>query len=132
MPAPRCNQSKTVKIQVLFMGEDVIFLITGGRAHFGAVATAYVTGDTVAHVDVLSLPSHKEAELAAELGERASHELGRTVVVLVGIHLENPSRQDIKDIVEEVKKKMSQALYHWNDIAKIRTEDATTNFILRR
>jgi hypothetical protein len=124
VPKCRSNQSKTVEIRILFMGEDVVFLITGGRAHFGAVATAYVTGGTVARVDVLSLPCHKEGELAAELGEKASLALGRTVAVLVGIHLDHPSRQDIKDIVAEAKRKMKQILDHWKDKADMRDEDA--------
>jgi hypothetical protein len=115
MLVPKFNQPKTVNIQVLFMGEDVVFLVTGGRPHLGAVATAYVSGGKVARVDVLSLPYHKEAELATVLGEMASLVLGRTVAVLVGIHLEHPSWQDIEDIVEESKNKMKQILERWKE-----------------
>jgi hypothetical protein len=52
-----------------------------GAAHTGAVATAYLDGKK-ANVEVLSLPNHREVNLAYELAETASLTLGLTVTVL--------------------------------------------------
>ncbi|WEK56018.1 MAG: hypothetical protein P0Y55_08210 [Candidatus Cohnella colombiensis] len=92
------------------MGHDIVFLVTGGTAHIGSIATAYVGGDGGVYTDVLTLPGHREGELAVDLAKMAAHSLGRTVAVLVGIHLEQPSRQDIEDIVAEAKRKMKDRL----------------------
>ncbi|WKL02380.1 hypothetical protein Q0F98_40355 [Paenibacillus amylolyticus] len=33
---------KSIRLQVIEAGEDKVFLVTGGKAHIGAVATFYV------------------------------------------------------------------------------------------
>jgi hypothetical protein len=106
---------ETVEIRPFMMGRDVVFLVTGGTAHIGASATAYVTNDQDVQVEVLALPGHREGPLAAELAETACRTLGRTVAVLAGIHLDQPSRQDIETVVAEAKRKMSQMLDQWNN-----------------
>lgn len=112
------ESSETIQVRMFSMGQDVVFLITGGTAHIGATATAYVSEDRVIRVDVLSLPGHREGELAAELAKMASLELERTVAVLAGIHLDQPSKQDIEDIVMEANRKMRQVLDQWNNHIK--------------
>lgn len=113
-PSPK--RSETIEIKISTMGQDIVFLVTGGAAHIGAVATAYVSDKKHAIVNVLSLPGHREAELAAELAETASLAIGHTVAVLVGIHLDSPARGDIDDIVEEARRKMRQLLNSWKFI----------------
>lgn len=100
----------SIDIQSTHMGRDMVFLVTGGDAHIGAVATAYCTDDKEVIVDVVKLPSHREADLAAELAEKACLFLGCTVTALVGIHLDHPSKQDIDDVVVETRRKMEQLL----------------------
>jgi len=99
-----------IHIQRVSVGEDMVFLVTGGKAHIGALATAYMTTDRAIHVDVMSLPNHREAELAADLAHMASRTLNRTVAVLVGIHLNQPSKQDIEDILAEATSTMKLVL----------------------
>lgn len=106
----KSNHSETVVIRRFMMGKDVVFLVTGGTAHIGAAATAYVTNRRDVRVEVLALPGHREGALAAELAETASRTLGRTVAVLAGIHLDRPSRQDIEQVVAEAKRKMRQII----------------------
>jgi NAD(P)-dependent dehydrogenase (short-subunit alcohol dehydrogenase family) len=102
-----------IEIQATPMGKDMVFLVTGGDAHIGAVATAYNADENEIIVEVIKLPSHREAELAVELAEKACLFLGCTVTTLVGIHLDHPSKQDIDDIVEETRRKMEQVLSYW-------------------
>jgi len=110
---PSSKRSETIEIKISAMGQDIVFLVTGGEAHIGAVAIAYVSDEKYAIVKVLSLPGHREAELAAELAETASLAIGHTVAVLVGIHLDSPTRGDIEAIVEEARRKMRQLLNCW-------------------
>jgi len=99
-----------IEIRTCEMGEDRVFLVMGGTAHIGASATAYMASDGRVHADVIALPGHRERELALELASLASSTLGRTVAVLVGIHLDKPTKQEIADIVEEARLRMAEVL----------------------
>lgn len=115
MPADRKEESElleSIEIRFHTMGADIVFLVTGGAAHIGAIATAYMSDDATQVIDtkVLVLPCHREGELAAELAEMAFHALHRTVAVLVGIHLNQPSKQDIERIMNNAKNTMKQIL----------------------
>ncbi len=99
-----------IEIRICEMGEDRVFLVTGGTAHIGATATAYMGEDGDVLVDVTTLPGHRERELAAELAMQAASALGRTIAVLVGIHLDKPTKQEIADIVEEARLRMAEVL----------------------
>lgn len=107
--------SEGIQIRSYMMGQDVVFMVTGGTAHFGAAATAYVSDDRIISTAALSLPGHREEELAVELAKLAARVLNCTVAVLVGIHLEQPSLQDIISIVAEAITKMRQLLDKWSD-----------------
>ncbi|WP_341278059.1 hypothetical protein [Paenibacillus sp. FSL H8-0537] len=103
-----------VDIRVLPMGSDLVFLITGGAAHIGASATAYWTA-WGAHLaapkcDTITLPGHQEGELAAELAMLAASSLGVTATVVVGIHLEQPTRSEITNIVNRTREGMKQKI----------------------
>jgi hypothetical protein len=102
--------SRLIEIQLFSMGEDPVFMVTGGVAHIGAVSTVNGSGRVADKAEVLVLPGHREGELAAELAEMAAHFLRRTVAVLVGIHIKNPSRDDIEAIVLEAKQEMNRVL----------------------
>lgn len=79
------------------------------------VATAYVSDERIVSTTALSLPGHREEELAIELAKMAAHVLNCTVAVLVGIHLDQPSLQDIISIVAEAITKMRQLLDQWSN-----------------
>lgn len=97
-----------IEIRTCGMGRDLVFLITGGTAHIGAAATAYIAADATVCADAISLPGHRERELAIELALMAAAALKRTVAVLVGIHLDRPSRQEIDEAVEEARRRMHE------------------------
>ncbi|MEX2415556.1 MAG: hypothetical protein WD424_05380 [Paenibacillaceae bacterium] len=108
-------EQEKIEIRSHSMGLDIVFMVTGGTAHIGAMATAYVTEDRTVRTEVLSLPGHREGELAAELAQMASLALERTVAVLVGIHLHQPTKQDIETIVVEANRQMRHVLDQWKD-----------------
>lgn len=91
------------------MGTDLAVLITGGRAHIGAVATAYAEGDGI-KVETHQLPGHREGELAAEMAGLAASSLDCTVTVAMGIHLDNATREEIDEIVGTVRRLMREEL----------------------
>lgn len=102
----------------LSMGEDAVFLLTGGAAHVGAVAAASVAagepeGRRQGEAQLLhtyALPGHREGPLAADLAAMAASSLGCTVVVLAGIHLDRPTREEIEDVVRASKQAMRELL----------------------
>ncbi|WP_027084649.1 hypothetical protein [Cohnella panacarvi] len=105
----------TIEIRTFVMGNDVVFLVAGGTAHIGAMATAWISSEApFVQSYSLALPGHREGELAVELAELASRTLNRTVAVLAGIHLERPSKQAIEAIVEKARNGMRETLEQWN------------------
>lgn len=110
MKSSMSNGLGAIQIRSAEMGEDLVLLVTGGKAHIGAAATAYFTGERELRIQAGVLPGHREGELAAELAELAARTCNRTVTVVAGIHLDHPSRQDIMDIVEEARRAMKQYL----------------------
>lgn len=84
-----------LRLTCLPMGEDLCVTLTGGdREHLGAVALAGPGGPPAA----LTVPGHREADLASELASRLSDRTGRTVCVACGIHLDRITPSEIQDV----------------------------------
>ncbi|WP_339061412.1 hypothetical protein [Tepidibacillus marianensis] len=98
-----------IQIKQYNLGKDLVIHVTGGAAHIGAVATAYFDEDQL-HVELLQLPHHKEGELAEEFAELAARKLRSTVTVLMGIHIDHATKEDIQNIIEEVKIGMEEVV----------------------
>lgn len=104
-----------IQIRSYSMGTDMVFHITGGAAHIGAMAVAYFNeNDKGVHdqleVFVRQLPHHREGELAKECAELAAKTLKVTASVLMGIHIDHATKEQIEDIVEYVRKSMKETL----------------------
>lgn len=98
-----------LSIRTIRQGRDYIWLVSGGEAHTGAVAVAYWHGETADAPEqilcnVCTVPSHKEGELAQELAELACRRLKATVTVAAGIHIDCATKEEIRRIVEEVRR----------------------------
>ncbi|MDF2924117.1 MAG: hypothetical protein K0R57_3031 [Paenibacillaceae bacterium] len=89
-------------IRTILAGQDYVLLITGGEAHIGAVAVSRWDGQA-AVTEHLTLPKHKEGELARELAGLACSCLQATVTVIAGIHIDNAAKEEILFIVDEVR-----------------------------
>jgi hypothetical protein len=91
------------------IGKDLLVAIYGGdEHHIGGVSTAHLTtshyrdAQTVS-VSTLTFPGHKDYVVSNSVGERLCEALKRSVVVTVGIHYENASRDEIQEIVRVVQ-----------------------------
>lgn len=87
-------------------GLDWSVIIGGGeRFHIGACAIAFVQPSLknpeklTGTVSVMTVPGHKEDELARSAALALAKALQTTVVVTVGIHLEQASKEDIQKLV---------------------------------
>jgi gallate decarboxylase subunit D len=98
-----------IRLRTFPMGADLAVLITGGRAHIGAVATAYPEGGGI-KVETHTLPGHREGDLAAELARMAASSLDCTVVVAMGIHVDEATREEIDEIVRTARRLMREEL----------------------
>lgn len=99
----------SIRIEVLEAGKDKIFLITGGKAHIGAVATFYIDQERVSGTTV-QIPGHKEQELCERLARKAALRLNVTVTVIMGIHFDHITRMQIDEIVQTAERLMNEHL----------------------
>lgn len=91
-----------LKMTALRLGQDLSVTLSGGdRPHIGAVALAHPNEATSA----LTLPQHRESELAQEIASQLATRLNATVCVACGIHLDDILEIEIRDVLD-----MAQAL----------------------
>jgi gallate decarboxylase subunit D len=101
-------------------GTDWSVTIGGGeRFHIGACAVGYMHPSlknpekSTGTVSVMTLPGHKEDELARSAALTLAKALQTTVIVTVGIHIEQATGEDIQKIVtlfKELVAKLAKAL----------------------
>lgn len=94
-----------VRLAAVESGRDLIVAIFGGQApHVGSVAVAVPRPSlrdpavTSATASVITLVRHKDDELAEPIAEFLARELGRVVVLSVGIHVDQATPDDIQAI----------------------------------
>ena len=83
----------TLSLRLYGMGKDVQALLTGGDAHAGGTALAAPN----VPVQTLSLPEHRDAELACRLAQGLADGLGCAACVTAGIHYDNITRAEIEE-----------------------------------
>lgn len=96
-----------IKAKVIHCGADVIVVCGGGsRFHTGAVSVVIST-PSLKNPEKLSftastigIPGHKEEQLAREAAMKIARALETTVVVSVGIHVDNATSEEINQLVE--------------------------------
>lgn len=89
-----------IVLEVKKLGEDFLLTLTGGEEHAGAVAVGLFDEKSGrASSSVLTLPGHREEQLALDSAKRVSKATGKTSVVVVGIHVDNISLEEIKEII---------------------------------
>lgn len=89
-----------IVLEVKKLGEDYLLTLTGGEEHVGAVAVGLFDEKSGrASSSVLTLPGHREEQLALDSAKRVSKATGKTSVVVAGIHIDNISLEEIKEIV---------------------------------
>lgn len=100
------KKSFEVSARTMFIGADMLVVLTGGRAHIGAVAIAQPRPSIKDAKKISSTSSvfthvgHKEDVVAKAMSEELSKELNRRVVVTAGIHWDGLKKDDIELIIE--------------------------------
>ena len=86
-----------LQLKAQFLGQDLLVVILGGEAHVGAAAVGGFL--TRPYASVITVPGHRDDVIAKEAALRLSSELQRTCIVLVGIHINDASKEQISDMV---------------------------------
>lgn len=98
-----------IKLEAASLGQDLLVTITGGEVHIGAASTAYWTEGRV-EVQTTAVPGHKEHVLSVKLAQRAAAQLQCTVTLVMGIHYDHLTRQEIEQISVRTEQLMEQYL----------------------
>lgn len=107
----------TLKMSIERMGQDLNVSLHGGDvAHIGAVALAVPhpglrdKEEVDASVSLLAVTGHKEDELARKISYALATAFNCTVSAACGIHLENATAQEIKDVLKVSDQLLEQAI----------------------
>ncbi len=99
-----------VTAEIFLVGKDIVASVTGGdRLHVGAVAVAQCTPGVIhpdrqsVSVSVLTLPGHKEDEIARETARRLSEAFSVNAVVTAGMHWDGISAEGIETAVRNTQ-----------------------------
>lgn len=87
-----------LRLEARRLGSDLSVAITGGGIHVGAVGVGTVQGN-LASSSVITVPGHRDDRIAKEAAERLSKDLGCNCVVVAGVHYEEITVDEIKDIM---------------------------------
>lgn len=107
------------KVQAIILdvkASTVIWVLGGERPHVGAVAVAQtrpsLTGKGIScNISLVSLLGHKEEELAFEFAKMAFSRLKKDLVVIVGMHVDKATEEEIKALKLNGKKALEEGLY---------------------
>lgn len=98
-----------IEVGVSRIGNDILLCLEGGtKPHIGCVVQAVprlsLTGDGSgsATASVLNLTGHKDEYLCRQLAEKISSNLGTVVVCTGGFHIDNMTKEQIKEVLQAV------------------------------
>ena len=98
-----------VNVTVNSMGSDLVVRIYNQNAHIGAVAIGdYDYEHERASVSIITRLGHKDDALAGEAAYLLSKSIRRPVCVIVGVHLDNITREEIDKILANTKTAISE------------------------
>lgn len=84
------------------LGRDLLVTVTGGREHAGAIGIGmFVNGKATS--SVITIPGHKEDMIAKQGAERISKQLKTNAILVVGIHIDNITREEIEATVKNAE-----------------------------
>lgn len=125
MKTIRISDKYNIDAQIIQVGSDICVITSGGDVpHIGAVSAGVYDGGVGAaghapastkschsksrqtvqlcegQTATLVLPTHKEGVISEMLAEKLSEKLKKNITVLCGIHMDNISKEEIKEIVD--------------------------------
>lgn len=87
-------------LDVKTIGDDYLLTLTGGEEHAGAVAVGLFDEKSQrASSSVICLPGHRDEQIALQGARHVSKATRKTAVLIVGIHFEDITPEEIRDIV---------------------------------
>ena len=97
-----------VSMSVNRIGEDLIVCFFNEAGHIGATAVAeYCEKENRATVSVITRPGHREDALASDAARRICKAVRRPVCVIAGIHLDDITKDEIAEILENCENLIS-------------------------
>jgi hypothetical protein len=82
------------------VGNDHVLTLTGGEGHVGAVAVGLFDEKSArASASVITLPGHRDEGIALDGARRVSAVTKAATVFIVGIHLDNITKDEIDKII---------------------------------
>ncbi len=100
-----------VKLVVIKSGEDLTVIISGGeKPHIGAMAISIPrpslkdSNKVSTSTSVFTLIGHKEDELSKQIAENITKITKKITVVIVGLHIEKATAQDIEYLIQNTQK----------------------------
>ncbi len=85
-----------VWLKVQEVDEDIVITVGGGeRSHIGGVVLKVPDEE----IRTLPIGNHRDLEVLVPIAEAAFEKYGKTVVVVGGIHIDNASIEEIKEII---------------------------------
>lgn len=89
-----------ITLEAKKVGDDYLLTLTGGREHVGAVGVGHFDEKSRrASSSVLTMPGHREEQLALQGARQVSRATQKTTVFVAGIHQDDISPEEIKDVV---------------------------------
>ncbi len=89
-----------ISLEAKKIGEDYLLTLTGGREHVGAVAIGLFDENSQrASSSVITMPGHREEQLALNGAKQVSRATKKTSVFVAGIHQDDITPEEIRDIV---------------------------------
>ncbi len=95
-----------VFFEVKEVGPDIVVFVTGGDVHVGAVGLSVIVpskinpGENTTTSYMITVPAHKEEEIVVPLARQIARGTEKNCVVIVGIHLDDITAEEMEDIVE--------------------------------
>lgn len=112
MPLIKQNVSRTeLVLEWSEIGNDLVITLAGGRRHVGAVAVGqYDEKSGHASASVITLPGHRDDEIALYGARRISACTKTATVFIVGIHLDDITANEITEIVDLSKRMINRLI----------------------
>jgi hypothetical protein len=95
-----------INVKSIEIGDDLCVIISGGdNPHIGCVTLSTprpsLTNNSVisSTTSILNRISHKDDEVAKYVSEQLSSKLNKHVSVICGIHVDNITEDEIKDVI---------------------------------
>lgn len=109
-----------ITLEAKKIGEDYLLTLTGGREHVGAVAVGLFDEKSQrASSSVVTLPGHREEQLALQGARQVSRATKKTTVFVAGIHQDNISPEEIRDIVSASREMAESFIAFYENIDQL-------------